>query len=82
MENIYILKSAKFISGPHTIESLQKRGLKRHYKIWYEGMQDWQPVESFEELKPFLVDDSPQTFSAYAKTKLRGLKKILPFLGK
>jgi hypothetical protein len=41
MDKIFVLKKAKFITGPFTLAQLIEKGLKDSDKIWHDGLTDW-----------------------------------------
>jgi hypothetical protein len=49
MNKIFILKKARYITGPFSIEQLIQSGLKSTDKVWYEGMIDWQPASVLQQ---------------------------------
>ncbi len=57
MEKIYILRKQKIISGPHTLETLQSRGLRYNDMIWFDGLTDWTPVDQIEKLSGYIKKD-------------------------
>jgi hypothetical protein len=50
----YYINGAANESDAFSIEDLQTKGLKATDYIWFEGLTDWTPVTSVEELVPFL----------------------------
>lgn len=49
--------------GPYSISELQALNLRPESFVWYEGLNDWQPAGSIEELKP-IFNSHPPPFRA------------------
>ena len=47
--------------GPYTLDELASRELTPETMIWTEGMGEPCPASEFEELRPLLGQQSPQT---------------------
>lgn len=39
--------------GPYTLDELKLNPLKSGDKIWYEGINDWMPIEELDSLADF-----------------------------
>jgi len=65
MDKIYILKKRKIIHGPYTLEALKNKGLRYNDLAWYNGLEDWTPVdkvEIFNDVKKRRSSSSNGTF--------------------
>ena len=65
MDKIYILKKSKIIQGPYTLETLKNKGLRYNDLAWYNGLEDWTPVdkvEIFNDVKKRSSSSSDATF--------------------
>jgi hypothetical protein len=74
MEKIYILRKDKLIIGPFNSKKIAQKGLKVTDKIWYEGLEDWTPVEQLAHLVPCIVTAQP------VKHNLSFFQKLFSFL--
>jgi len=52
MEMVYLLKRNKIITGPYSVETLKRRGVKSTDMACFKGLPDWTPVTQID----FLVD--------------------------
>jgi len=57
MNKIYVLKKGKYMYGPYTLEELKNNNPKIGDKVWYEGLKDWIPVEKFEHLATYELEN-------------------------
>ena len=54
MDKIYILKKQKIIHGPYSLERVKERGLKYTDMVWYEGLEDWTPVDQVKIFEGYI----------------------------
>ena len=73
MRLIYILKKNKIISGPYTIEALQKRGVKDTDMIWFAGITDWVSVDEVD-----FLTDIPRLFERNKELSI--IDRVFAFL--
>ncbi|WP_298299401.1 GYF domain-containing protein [Hydrotalea sp.] len=73
MEKIYILRKGKLIIGPFNLNKIAKRGLKISDKVWYEGLEDWTPVEELSHLVPCIITNNNSDNSSF-------FEKVFSFL--
>lgn len=45
--------------GPFTLDELKPKRLKKSTLVWTDGMSDWAPAETLDELKEFVVSEPP-----------------------
>lgn len=45
--------------GPFTYEELKNNRIKKHTMVWFEGISEWAPAETFDELKDILISTPP-----------------------
>lgn len=53
----YIVENQKPV-GPFEVEHLMARGIKGSDLVWAEGMKDWAPAESIEEIRAALYSNN------------------------
>ncbi len=76
MNNIYILKKRKLLYGPYSLEIVKQKGLKQTDLVWYQGLNDWTPVDQLEPLAQFIVKKEQQQ----KQTEKTLFEKIFGFL--
>lgn len=54
----YIVENQKPV-GPFEVEHLIARGIKGSDLVWAEGMKDWTPAESVDEIREALYSSTP-----------------------
>lgn len=55
----YFLHDGEKELGVYTFEEISKLELLAQYHVWYDGLAEWQPIETIEELKPLIKSPSP-----------------------
>jgi hypothetical protein len=66
MDKIYIRKKDKVIVGPYAVSSLHRYRLRSTDKVWYEGLNEWQPAQKIDFLKEYI---STNFFSRLLSTR-------------
>jgi len=59
----YFIQQNQQSHGPFTIEELKGKGITSSTPVWTEGMAEWRPASSVEELIPIILK-TPPPFSA------------------
>lgn len=60
MRQYYILRAGQKV-GPLDINALSSQGITGQSLVWTEGMSDWVPAGSVEELRPLFSTQTPHT---------------------
>lgn len=56
--------------GPFTLDELKGKNISRNTKVWFEGLDNWQPAGAFSELNDlFPQTPPPVTESSYIHQK-------------
>ena len=55
--NLYYYSDKDQQLGPFTLDELKSKWLKKSTLVWTDGMSDWAPAETLDELKELIVPE-------------------------
>src|SRR5690348_4841739 len=65
----YFIHDGDHQTGPYTIEQLKEKRMLVSKMVWKEGMNDWAPANTIEELRGILATEPPPIQVSKDKSK-------------